>query len=329
MLILALVLAVAPGCAQHERCGPSSFATSARLVYIEPRTADGAWAGEFGDVVVHDLKSGLKCKITDDLYFDEGPKFSPNGELVVFASARIGSAAVRKFSGLSADRGLFIYNANDRSIRRIGMGFERLLQIKHPSYMAGYYTWFGNSKLIVAHDSSLFLYDIPTDSARLLMQATGYSSVHALSLSPSGRWLAFLFGRDPRLGIGIVDMKSDSIRTIVPRHLLSQVTGWTGDSLLIRSDSVCFIDARSGSITRLTGVPESLLVRPNWVVQLAGDDLIVHHEYDRNPPGEDSPNLIEGSDYFCYNRTSRSLTRITNDRLRKKGPDLWLPPTIK
>jgi hypothetical protein len=111
--------------------------------------------------------------------------------------------------------------------------------------------------------------------------------------------------------------------------MLSRIKGWEGDSLLMQSDALRFVDAKSGLITPLMGVPESLLVRPNHLALLAGGNLIVVHENDRNPPGENDFNPIEGLDFYCFQLATRSLSRVTNDRRWKEDPDLWLPPPMK
>lgn len=101
-----------------------------KVIYIEEHSkGSDVTAGDFGDVVVMDLKTREVVKITDDSYVDRSPCFSPDGKYIAFLTSRAGSRKSRMIQGIGAPHQLCIYDIKTQKYRVIDINrkFSKIL----------------------------------------------------------------------------------------------------------------------------------------------------------------------------------------------------------
>ncbi len=87
------------------------------VLFIESGSSDGAFAGDFGDIVIMDLGNGKKYYLNSDSDFDYNPVLSSDRKGVFFYSKRTGDGFAQKMAGAGGPSELCYLSLIDRSIK--------------------------------------------------------------------------------------------------------------------------------------------------------------------------------------------------------------------
>jgi hypothetical protein len=191
-------------------------------VYVEAHDkAYDITDGNFGDVVVLNLDTKQKHKITDDQFVDEHPVLSPDRRYIVFASMRIGDKNVLKFRGLGGPRQLFL---NDLSNGEMGLFAYPALKVFHDhKYNFDGLIWaLDNSGLYYYEDGQVLFISIKEDTMYTVYQSNDIYSIDGIALSFDSKLLAISYcdSEYNHFGIRIIDLKKKSTKEVnVDNHV--------------------------------------------------------------------------------------------------------------
>jgi hypothetical protein len=207
-----------------------------KVIYIEEHSkGGGVYGGEFGDVVVIDLKTKEKIKVTDDDYIDESPCFSPNGKYIAFFTSRGGRYLSRQIQRLGAPHELCIFNIKTQKYRVIDINRKFKNTLDSDQFSKLKYSPDSRSLYFSGVTPYIYKYMLPEDSLTVVHKLADSMDVEKILFLP-GQNNLLIYSISSNYSVGKIEQfdKNEKLvkKTIVGR--LYKGGNWTDkDKLLL------------------------------------------------------------------------------------------------
>jgi WD40 repeat protein len=201
------------------------------IAYVEANSDQGNSAGNFGDIVIHDLQSAKRFFVTHDSFFDSEPIWSPDGRRLAFLSNRKGESRLLDIRGCGGPHDICVFDLDQEklSILDIHLFGSSTGVNDRPAWRSdgrGFY---------VGDKNCIYDFDLQTQRSTLVRKLPGVQRIGALDASPNGKFLGVHFTTaptepnvlgEPRLGVYNI---ADSEFTVLNRDAYPWGTEWLPD----------------------------------------------------------------------------------------------------
>lgn len=285
-----------------------------KIVYVEEhKKGSGINNNSFGDVVIFDLDTRKKYKITDDNYFDKAPLFSPDGKYLLIQTLRDDDM----FGGIGGPYELFLYNLADLSSKKLQIPY----QLDRPEYMRytlEYINFTKDNNLMFTLRNQVVKYYLGTDSleAQFVID-DDYNSynkmIYDIILSPENNKVVFgyTFRDKLDLNLGFYSFH-DSSFNIVKRNV-QEIYCWSKDetALLVGTGGIIRYNINKNESTLLYDDTEKLTIRDCKYLDNENVVCLVGNE-----------NREYSCELAIYNLKTKTFDFLTNDGLQKEYLDV-------
>jgi len=171
-------------------------------VYVESKTPkEEITADRFGDVVILNLDTKERAKITHDEFVNEFPTLSPDRKLIVFASLREGDPELLKIVGMGGPRKLYAYEIETGRLRY----YAPHLDDRYPDIMSRFHQIRWSPvlpELFFASGNMILAVSRNEDSLWLVYRDTTIQFILDFSFSPNGKYISVLYIQERPEGVG-------------------------------------------------------------------------------------------------------------------------------
>ncbi len=209
------------------------------IVYVEAhKKGEDVTAGDFDDVVVLNIDTQTKYRITDDTFVDEYPVLSPDRKVFVFATRREGNGALLKIMGMAGQRGLFRFEPETKEMKP----FAQELQAKHPDFMDSFkhLSWaFSGDFLYYVEGNAILRISSGEDSLQIFHRFEDIENIFGFKpyyRGDSRRLTAIAIDYiqlSGRCGLSIFDLVDTTIAEVENRSGGVHLGGWNQDGSLL------------------------------------------------------------------------------------------------
>jgi dipeptidyl aminopeptidase/acylaminoacyl peptidase len=311
------------GACQFSPDLPGETISPGSLVWIEDVDGTGGlFDYHFGDIVVYDITTGQRTRLTRDSYHDVHPSVAADGESVLFESVRIDPI------GLSGESHIFEVTLQPYRLRQLstsfGQTYERLIPNDYSFSIpvaGSCHPWVAFRAFQADSYYKLLVYDWAREHMEVL--ADSIHSPKKLRWSDDDSYLLYEYGQPvapfiDRARVGIYDRETRQtfpLRDQGDPHL--NLGGMVKDTLLLfgitleggRETRIYLQDMQTGQRDTVTTFPEMRIYEmeygaPPWAYLRVG-----------NPPGPAGE--YSGSEIYAFNLQTKELIQLTDDGRQK------------
>ncbi len=299
-----------------------------RIAYVEIHESEDD-SKRSRDVIVQALDSWERFFVTKDNYINEYPAFSPGGQLLAFASARLENNVLQRALGDAAPRGFYVFNLLEGTTYELGreLRISRVSEFPYPVGLC--WSKDGSSLLFSNLSNRIYAISAAGDSLRVVMEARDVKMMPMLALSPAGDVIAFQYQREYSgpFGIGLFHLGDSSFSPIIESCSYVSICSWmrNGQQLMFVDSILKVYDLEKDAIRTI----ELMGQRTDFIVQecVSVDDstLIM---LCAKPKGSRTGKVSwRGSDIVKAEMRSKRIEWLSHDGVRREHLTIYSPKT--
>lgn len=268
------------------------------------------------DVLIVDSKTNTKNYVTQDIFLDEKPTWSPNGKYLAFLTARVGSEELLSIQGYGGTRQICIYDVLNKN------------KLYYPGpYLHGVVAvfWASDGKYLYYFDTQnrLFKLSLFDQTETFITKVTKIDRIHSVSYCPLNNILAFCYVNDfPfKYGIGILSIEKLNIEYLLESDQALILGGWSVDATsFLFTDSLLKSYNIASKITLSMNIPNKEFDIFVSEAQYLSKDTIVFLGSKKIPSPDSNLGSYSGNyEIYSFDLNNLKASKISNDGLEKSN----------